>query len=132
MTESMLGLYRLTSIIEKQKLVFLLKILSLPANSITKEIFLRKYYLFATCKSSVALGFIPDVCNLLVKYRLTDVINQFIHDPSKLPHKHVWKNIVTNSIPLYEAAQWNNRVSNDGDFVFFKALQTSMYNIPSV
>ena len=43
--ESMLGLYRLSSVVEKQKLNFLYKILTLPNNCVTKEIFLRKYYL---------------------------------------------------------------------------------------
>lgn len=86
--ESMLGLFRITSLIDKQKLVFLHKILSMPNFCITKDIFLRKYVLYLNCRSLVASGFIPDVCNLLVKYNLTCILNQYLADPRSLPSKN--------------------------------------------
>ena len=44
--ESMLGLYRLSSEVDKRKLIFLHKLLSLPHESIAKSIFMRRYLIF--------------------------------------------------------------------------------------
>ena len=120
--ESMLGLYRLSSAVEKQKMMFLHKILSLPPECITKQIFLRKYYMYLVNKSSVSYGFIPDICNVLKKYNLVTILNSFIADSHTLPKKCTWKNIVSNAITLGESILWNQRTSADNDFLFFRIL----------
>ena len=124
--ESMLGLYRLCSEIDKRKLLFLHKVLSLPSNCLTKEIFIRKYYLYVSSKSAVSYGFIPDVCKLLQKYNLTEVLNHSIMDIEKLPNSCIWKNIVKNCIVLHESEQWDQRLSMHNDFMFFRVLQTNI------
>ena len=70
MCESMLGLNRLSSEVEKRKLMFLHKILNISTNSISQKLFIRKYVMFVSDFNSVKLGFIPDVCSLLLKYEL--------------------------------------------------------------
>lgn len=121
-SEAMLGLNRLSSLVDKEKLMFLHKILTLPSRCITKDIFLRKYFLYVSCKSLVTHGFIPDVCNILQKYSLTTIVNTYISEACELPRKHVWKSIVNNAIYLKESDLWNQRMSGDTDFIFFRVL----------
>jgi len=64
----MLGLHKLISEVIKHKLVFLYKILNMPAKSITKEIFIRKYIMYVLNRGSVSIGFIPDMCDLVDMY----------------------------------------------------------------
>jgi hypothetical protein len=123
MSESMLGLYRLRSQIEKKKLLFLHKILSLPSGCLTKELFLRKYFMYLLDRTSVKLGFIPDICTIIEKYKLHFILNNFVHNSGMLPPKIVWKNIVNNVIKIKETELWEYRISCDDDFTFFQILQ---------
>jgi len=68
MCEPMLGLFRLTVEVEKRKLLFLHKILSLPGNALCKQIFTTKYLFYLHDRRSVRRGFIPDICEVVQKY----------------------------------------------------------------
>jgi len=130
MVESMLGLNTLTSVIEIRKLMFLHKILSLPPTSTAKELFTRKYCMFTIDRSSVTLGYIPDICKIIAKYNLQFMLNDFISGQQTLPTKARWKNIVSCAIKTREAELWDNRVTSDPDFVLYKVLQPNI--VPAV
>ena len=85
MVKSMLGLNRITALVDKRKLMFLFKILNLDNSSICKKIFLRKlfHYLYSSQKSK--RGFIPDICGLLIRYNLNFLLNMYVNDKGYLP-----------------------------------------------
>ena len=98
MAESMIGINRLASEIDKRKLLFLHKILTLSPGAVTKELFLRKYVSYITDRSSVSLGFVPDICDILIKYNLQSLMNNFVNNSQVLPSKPVWKTLVKTTI----------------------------------
>ena len=85
----MLGLHPLSSEITIRKLLFLHKIISLPGDSICQLIFLRKLYLYLS-GSTIAMGFIPDICQLLCEYNLQYILSGS-WDIVRLPSKSQWK-----------------------------------------
>ena len=113
----MLGLNRLSSEVEKRKLMFLHTILNMSTKSITQKVFIRKYIMFIENCNSVKLGFIPD---------LQYIINDFIIDPCLLPSKFKWKQTVKSAIKTKETVLWRDRINSDTDFVYFKKLQTDI------
>ena len=90
MCESMLGLFRLSSEVDKRKLQFLHKILSLPNHTISKQIFIMKYVSFLNDRRSVKCGFIPDISKIVVKYGLQSILNYYVNK-NLLPTKCEWK-----------------------------------------
>jgi len=73
-----IGLNRLPSIVESRKFMFLHKLISLPAGSVSRELFIRKHVLFMNKKTFVTLGFVCDICLLLLKYNLHAIINNLL------------------------------------------------------
>ena len=117
--ESMLGLIRLSAEIEKRKLMFLHKILSLNTDTICQKLFIRKYILFISNRNSLNYGYIPDICNILEKYDLQAMINDYFKDVKLLPTKLAWKQTVNKSIYLKESQLLRERINSDSDFTFF-------------
>ena len=122
MCESMLGLFRLSFEIDKRKLMFIYKILSLPSHAVSKNIFLRRYFTYISLLNNNAKGFIPDICRLLLRYNLEDIINTFILS-QKLPSKYEWKKVVKMKVSQLEHSLWQDRLRKY-DFARFKVLQT--------
>ena len=120
--ESMLGLIRLSAEVEKRKLMFLHKILTLQSYTICQQIFIRKYFMYLDNTSSVKYGFVPDVCKLLYKYRLQYIMNYYIENNNMFPSKGEWKNAVNKSVMRAETLLWNNKINADKDFEYFKYL----------
>ena len=121
----MVGLYRISEEVEIRKLLFLYKILSLPEKCITKQIFTRKYILFVHDKTCVKMGFIPDICNLLAKYNLCYIINDYMACKT-LPTKASWKCNVKRIVLEAEVSLWNTRLSNDPGFLLFRILHPAI------
>ena len=82
MCESMLGLPHLTFEIDKRKLMFLRKFLSLPYEAQCHKIFIHRYlqYLEPRNAALVQKGFIPDICMLLCQYNLQYILNDYFND----------------------------------------------------
>ena len=123
--ESMLGLNRLSSEVEKRKLFFLHKILTLPNDSITKGIFLRRYYKFLQYPSKISKGFIPDIAGLLSKYHLTHLLNDYLMQNS-IPSKYAWKKLVLTRVHHHEQTLWQTRTDIDRDFERFKNVHKTI------
>ena len=66
----------------------------------------------------------PDICRLLVKYSLDELLNNYISS-QVLPSKYEWKKTVKSKISEIEHTLWRNRL-NETDFTRFKVLQTSI------
>jgi len=113
MAESMVGLNRLQSQIESRKFMFLHKILALPSGSVTGDIFTRKLIMFLNNKSLLTLGFIPDICQLLSKYRLHDIINNMLLPSHRLCSKGEWKATVKMMISYHTPHKCNTSIGVD-------------------
>ena len=122
MSESMLGLLRLSAEVDKRKLQFLHKILSLPNRQLCKQIFITKYCMFLKDRRSVTHGFIPDICGLLHKYSLENVLNDYMNKNS-IPTKNEWKRTVSHRVYAQETELWKQRVFTDTEFSYFRQLQ---------
>jgi len=119
--ESMLGLYRLNSEVDKRKLMFLHKILSLSHEHITKSIFIRRYMKFLQNPSSITKSFISDIVKLLSRYHLQYLINNYIAY-NTVPSKYEWKRIIQTSVQNKEHNEWKLRLDTDRDFERFKRV----------
>ena len=126
MCESMLGLIRLSAEVEKRKLMFLYKLLTLRSDTVSQQIFVRKYLMYLDNKTSVKYGYVPDICKILYKYELQYIINYYIENNPAFPSKGKWKNIVNKSIFRSESILWKNRLNADRDFDYFKYLHTDI------
>ena len=118
MAESMVGLNRLPSKIEARKRMFLHKIISLPAGSVSRQLFNRKLILYLNNRTSVTLGFVCDICQILSKHNLQFIINNLMLPVPSVPTKREWKTIVNGILNQSETALWNHRLAIDSDFTF--------------
>ena len=94
--ESMVGLNRLPFRIESRKLQFLHKIITLPAGSVSGDRFIRKR--FINDQSLVTLGYVPVICQLLLKYNLQGIINNLLLLVPCISSKRQWKTLVKHAI----------------------------------
>ena len=88
----------------------------MSTNSITQKLFIRKYVMYVNNCNSVKLGFIPDVCSLLKKYKLQYIMNDFMNDPCIIPTKIIWKRTVKNAIIYKEDVLWRERLHSENDY----------------
>ena len=122
----MVGLYPLKTQVDKRKLMFLYKILNLPATTTCKQIFIRRYLCFITNEHGDRMkGFVPDACNLLIKYDLVHLLNNYMSN-QKLPAKHEWKSIVYKAINRQHTTHWRQRIEQTASFSLFKQLHASI------
>ena len=121
MCESILGLQRITSEIDKRKLIFLEKLISLPPSSTPKQIFLQRLIAFTTSHGEKGTGFIKDIFQLMETYHLMPFITNYI-EHSSFPDKIPWKLTVKKHISEYEEQQLKNRMDTDNDFNRFKLI----------
>jgi len=95
--------------------------ISLPAGSVSREL-IRKLKLFINNKTSVTLGFVCDICLILLKYNLHAIINNLLSSSPHVPTKREWKTLVKRALSQSETALWNQRLAIDRDFTFFRIL----------
>lgn len=124
--ESMLGLYRLTSEIDKRKMMFLHKILTSPTETLSQTIFIRRLLLFRANPTVVRYGFVPDILAVLMKYGLTDIITNFLENPLNVPGKYAWKVLVRGAVINKETDLWSARLHSDDTFCRFRSLHSEI------
>ena len=122
----MVGLHPLSSTVDKRKLAFLHKLLSLANNTLSKQLFFKRYFTFIDNRKSVTMGFIPDICNILNKYGLWNIMHSYIVNPESLPPKSTWKSTVNTIVNRYETDAWRYRTSVDPDFSRFRHLHRTI------
>jgi len=134
MCESMLGLPPLITEVERRKLLFLQKLISMPNNVLSKQIFNRRLLLYDIDPTQVNHGFIPDIHNIIRKYHLEDFVDSY-KNSGLFPNKYHWKNITRDAILHKQQTTWQNSVKNDSDFKRFKEIHNgikpaSVWRIP--
>jgi hypothetical protein len=65
------------------------------------------------------LGFIPDILQLAIKYRLDNFILTFLQTGT-FPSKISWTKIVKENVYSIEEDLWRERLVNDDDFQLFR------------
>ena len=128
MCQTLLGVGSLIGDVDKRKLMFFHKILSLPERALTKQIFLRRLFLHQhrTMSSCTVkhLGFIPDLKRILLKYKLNEYLENVIMG-LQLPSKYCWKRIIDKSIRNYEMNQLNILYAVDSEFSRYRKIHTT-------
>ena len=95
-----LGIWTIEGYIDKLKLLFLYKLLTAPPSSIHKQLFVKRLFSYIHRLTETPLGFVPDIINLLHKYELYYVLQDFI-DSGHIPSHHVWKKTIKDKIHEY-------------------------------
>ena len=70
----------------------------------------------------MSIGFIPDICDLVDKYNLHFVLNDFFAYNDRLPSKPTWKNTLNNVIHQKETNIWEQRLSPDSEVCLFQTI----------
>ena len=123
--ESMLGLYPISCEVIIRKMLFLHKLLSLPCDFVSHQMFLRKLYLYLTNSPVIKIGFVPDICRLLCLFELQHISNDYT-SVQHLPSKCQWKKQVKSAVLSRSMLLLRQRLYNDNDFVRFRDLHTSV------
>ena len=108
----LVGQMSMLSLINKKKLMFLEKLISLRANSITKMLFLCRLYDFALYDNMK--GFMPEIYSALVKYNLKEFLLTYMYG-GQFPQKLPWKSIIHESILNKEKSECTVNLMYKGD-----------------
>ena len=92
----------------------------------TKEIFIRKYCIYVLNRGNVSMGHILDMCDLVDKYNLHFVPNDFFAYNGRLPSKTTCKNTVNNVIPQKKTHAWEQRLSLDSECCLLQLIHLSI------
>ena len=123
MCESMLGLHKLHCDITIRKFMFLYKLLTLDSKTISRNIFLRRFYSYLSTPNVVMFGFIPDICALLYRYGLLSFIKDVLTNPALLSTKCTWKRNIKGLVYSTAENEWIMRLWDCDDFECFRKLQ---------
>ena len=129
MCESLLGLPKLSSEIDKRKLFFLERLIRLPETTLTKQIFIRRLFSFQYITDRSPLGFIPDVIKIMEKYNILEHLHSYLANYT-FPNTAVWKKIVKHVIYENQSKSYKQVIQEDPDFARFKYIQGDI--IPSI
>jgi hypothetical protein len=78
MTLGMLGWLPAIAEIDKRKLKFLQKLCTMPLTLLTRTIFNFRLHLYTNRRISGQSWYIPDVCRILRKYNLFNIIESYL------------------------------------------------------
>jgi len=120
----MLGMGTLESIIHKRKLSFLYSLMNCPPNNTTKQLFVHRFMMYRYIENRAMDGFLPDIMNIVYKYGLQDVLNNFTD--GSYSTKIMWRKSVNNSIMQIQEASWACRMHHDNDFSRFKEIHDNL------
>ncbi len=82
----------------------------------------------ATMEDGIFLGYVPDIMNILKKYKLETYLQTYISSGySIFPTSFAWKSIIKKSVQDYEQLMWEARTRHDPEFSLFANIQTCIY-----
>ncbi|MES9883665.1 MAG: reverse transcriptase family protein [Sedimenticola sp.] len=131
MALSMIGWLPAAALIAKRKLHFLQRLCTMPTELLCKQIFTFRLHLYFVKGCTGQLGFIPDICKLLIKYRLMDFLTGFLQHAT-FPTKQQWKNMVHANVSAYHNSIWLEHIGSDHEFELFRHLHTTTLHPASV
>ncbi len=128
MCTAMLGLYQMKAHIDLRKLIFLGRIAWLPDGNLTKRIFKTRTMQYLVNRSleissSAQLGYVPDIVNIISKYHLEEYWEEYVRTGfTEFPIYTKWKDLIKKAITEVTQLDWEQRVTNDPDFLYFRQV----------
>lgn len=123
MCTSLIGWFSIEAYISVKKMLFLGRICRMDVGYLTREIFIKRLFEFNL--SHFSRGFIPDIVNVLQKYNLFYVLNEFLNI-GVFPNKSQWKILVNDHVKSYEQTKLCERMNIDTDFSRFILLHNKI------
>ena len=117
----MLGWLPINAKVDLRKLMFLQKLCTMPAETLTRRIFDVRLQLFILRGCTNQLGFIPDILKTVEKYKLTNYLRSYMSF-SSFPSKFVWWNIVSRNVRQFHESAWSQRINHNNEFGRFVTL----------
>ena len=105
------GLWTIEGHVDKRKLSFFGNLCRAECTTLHKQIFIHRLYSFLHGCGKRALGFIPDIYRILLKYNLFYWMNEFL-DHQTFPSKIQWKKLVNRKIGEEERKIWRSGISD--------------------
>jgi endonuclease/exonuclease/phosphatase family metal-dependent hydrolase len=116
----LLGCISLKGHIDKCKLNFIRKLISLPPNTLVKQIFMyQSYHCLVYGWNREARCITADLINVSKNYGLYSYVLSYLSGGS-FPDKRVWRNIVSESVCNAETEQWNQGLVEKGAYRFMR------------
>ncbi len=107
MALSMIGWLPASAQIDMRKLNFICRLCTCPNDLLVKQIFNFRLFQYFTRGCQNQTGFIPDVCEILVKYNLMDYLQTYMNT-GVFPLKCAWKRVTGLNIATYHKRTWTN------------------------
>ena len=116
----MLGLHTLNGYINGVKLNFMRRLLALPNECVSKQIFLRRWF---QCKleNDHTGNFCCDLFSILQKYNLNEYVESYMFGECYPPQKKIWKTIYKHAINNFELNSFEARTESH-DLDIFKSI----------
>ena len=100
-----IGLWTISGHIDKMKLAFLHKMMFSPPSSVHKAMFINRLFSYIYSVVEKPCGFIPDVVQLLVKYELVYLLEDYINE-GWVPSHEVWKKLISEKMNDHQTNIW--------------------------
>ena len=107
------------------KLMFLHKFITLPSNSVSQLIFLRKLFLYLSGTFNFKRGFISDICRFLCLYNLEFILDN-CSNIRLIRSTFTWERIVKTAVLGKSSQLWLTRLIEDDSFERFRKLHMSI------
>ena len=129
MVSATLGLFPISAIIDRSKLLFFQGLCKMPSHYACKEVFLTKLHLHDLNTDCVSKGYIPDIMQVLEKYDLKHHVKEYIKT-GYIPSRQNWKSLVDINISYYENNQYCQRTNNDPEYKLFREVMPTISASP--
>ncbi len=118
---ALVGWRSLEAEIDKRKLLLWGQLCNQRAQFLPRKVLTTRLALYNHRCATTALGFIPDIHRILIKYNLEDVFSRF-RTHGVVPNATSWKKTVVKAIEKKELETWRHRVSTDPDICHFQQI----------
>ena len=118
------GLLDLLSIeaeVDKRKLYFLGRLISMNHGVPCRRIFLMRLIRWKWNRTNTLKGFIPDIVRILLKYDLMDFLTAYTLS-DQFPSKSAWKKTVKKHIYEYYNNIWQEKISTHGQLKIYAEI----------
>lgn len=120
-----LGLWTIQGFIDKAKLLFLHRLLISPPSSVQKMLFINRLYSYFYKAVEKPLGFIPDVVEVLKKYDLCFILQDYLENGS-VPTAKEWKKVIITKISNSQTAVWKDGIQEKKELDHYGSIHTSL------
>ena len=100
-----IGMWTTTGYIDKIKLLLLGSLCRSSPLYLHKQPFLKRLFSYLTQGCPVALGYVPDIINILKTYNLYSYLDHYLKNCT-FPSKSIWRKNVVDTLNNHEITKW--------------------------